>query len=281
MAYDHSQSPHAPADAQKNSDITKAEIKAKLTGPITTHSHTTNEISDFPEKGNLIAGTNITITENGNDITISATGGGGGSSVHNDLTGRSTADAHPISAITGLQTITDSVVNASTLVAGTNVTLTPSGNNLVISASGGGDGGSSIHNDLTGRELSDAHPISAITGLEAITDQVDNALPLIAGSNIIITPGESGITISAIGGGGGGNAYINVEEEIILAGGDISGNMINLTLTQIPIITERFDVFLNGLLLSRSLLDISGTSLSIDLTSMNISPIIGLSLIHI
>lgn len=39
-AYTHSQSAHAPADAQKNSDITKAEIEAKLTGTITTHSHT-------------------------------------------------------------------------------------------------------------------------------------------------------------------------------------------------------------------------------------------------
>lgn len=38
-AYDHSQSAHAPANAQKNSDITKAEIEAKLTGTITTHTH--------------------------------------------------------------------------------------------------------------------------------------------------------------------------------------------------------------------------------------------------
>lgn len=30
---------HAPANAQKNSDITKAEIEAKLTGTITSHSH--------------------------------------------------------------------------------------------------------------------------------------------------------------------------------------------------------------------------------------------------
>lgn len=37
--YDHSQSPHAPTNAQKNSDITKEEIEAKLTGAITTHSH--------------------------------------------------------------------------------------------------------------------------------------------------------------------------------------------------------------------------------------------------
>ena len=38
-AYDHSQSAHAPSNAQKNSDITKAEIEAKLTGEITTHTH--------------------------------------------------------------------------------------------------------------------------------------------------------------------------------------------------------------------------------------------------
>ena len=38
-AYTHSQSAHAPSNAQKNSDITKAEIEAKLTGNITTHTH--------------------------------------------------------------------------------------------------------------------------------------------------------------------------------------------------------------------------------------------------
>ena len=40
IAYDHSQSAHAPSDAQKNSDITKSEIEAKLTGTITSHNHT-------------------------------------------------------------------------------------------------------------------------------------------------------------------------------------------------------------------------------------------------
>jgi hypothetical protein len=36
----HVISVHAPANAQANSDITKAEIEAKLTGDITSHSHT-------------------------------------------------------------------------------------------------------------------------------------------------------------------------------------------------------------------------------------------------
>jgi len=39
IAYTHSQSAHAPSDAQKNSNITKAEIEAKLTGEISTHTH--------------------------------------------------------------------------------------------------------------------------------------------------------------------------------------------------------------------------------------------------
>lgn len=39
-AYSHSQSTHAPSNAQKNSDITKEEIEAKLIGEISTHSHT-------------------------------------------------------------------------------------------------------------------------------------------------------------------------------------------------------------------------------------------------
>jgi len=35
----HISSTHAPSDAQKNSDITKEEIEAKLTGEITSHTH--------------------------------------------------------------------------------------------------------------------------------------------------------------------------------------------------------------------------------------------------
>ena len=39
IAYTHSQASHAPSNAQKNSDITKTEIEAKLIGDISTHTH--------------------------------------------------------------------------------------------------------------------------------------------------------------------------------------------------------------------------------------------------
>lgn len=41
----HAGTAHAPANAQKNSDITKAEIEAKLTGTIGSHGHTATSIT--------------------------------------------------------------------------------------------------------------------------------------------------------------------------------------------------------------------------------------------
>ena len=58
IAYDHSQISHAPSDAQKNSDITKAEIEAKLTGTITTHSHTNDHTHSNRTALDLVSGTN-------------------------------------------------------------------------------------------------------------------------------------------------------------------------------------------------------------------------------
>lgn len=71
IAYDHSQSTHAPTTAQKNSDITKAEIEAKLIGNITTHTH------NYAQKYSVSIGDGsnsaITVTHNlgTEDITVS------------------------------------------------------------------------------------------------------------------------------------------------------------------------------------------------------------------
>ena len=63
-AYTHSQAAHAPSNAQKNSDITKAEIEAKLTGAITSHTH-----SYLPLSGGTMTG-KITTPNNAQGITI-------------------------------------------------------------------------------------------------------------------------------------------------------------------------------------------------------------------
>lgn len=62
VAYDHSQSAHAPSNAQKNSDITKAEIEAKLTGDITSHTHSAYVPTSRTVAGKALTG-NITLTK--------------------------------------------------------------------------------------------------------------------------------------------------------------------------------------------------------------------------
>ena len=67
-AYTHSQEAHAPSNAQKNSDITKAEIEAKLTGNITTHTHSQyltehQDLSSYAKKSELHNHTNKTVLD--------------------------------------------------------------------------------------------------------------------------------------------------------------------------------------------------------------------------
>lgn len=67
-AYDHSQTAHAPSNAQKNSDITKAEIEAKLTGDTTSHNHL---IQINPQTGTTYT---FVIADTGKRVTIDNAG---------------------------------------------------------------------------------------------------------------------------------------------------------------------------------------------------------------
>ena len=72
-AYTHSTSVHAPSNAQKNSDITKAEIEAKLIGDISTHTHSQyltqhQDLSQYAKKETLstvsVANNTLTLATN-------------------------------------------------------------------------------------------------------------------------------------------------------------------------------------------------------------------------
>lgn len=67
-AYNHSKSAHAPSNAQKNSDITKAEIEAKLTGAITSHTHAYAPSSH--NHTSLTGITSLTFAANSDDSSI-------------------------------------------------------------------------------------------------------------------------------------------------------------------------------------------------------------------
>lgn len=69
IAYDHSQAAHAPSNAQKNSDITKAEIEAKLTGTVNTHNH-----DGAYEPANANIQSHISSTNNPHNVTKAQVG---------------------------------------------------------------------------------------------------------------------------------------------------------------------------------------------------------------
>lgn len=62
------------------------------------------------------------------------------------------------------------------------------------------------------------------------------------------------------------------EEELTLIGDDITGYVVTRKLIETPILVKRYDVFLNGVLLAKSMITITGNSLEVDLTSYAIMP---------
>jgi len=141
------------------------------------------------------AGTNVTVVETLNqEIEISASGGGGGGSGE-----ANTASNSSLGTGTGLifkeKDSVDLVFRR--IKAGTNVTVTLSGDDIVIASSGGGSG-----------EANTASNSSSGTGTGNIfkgkvgVDLVFKKLK--AGANVTLTDGTDDITIAASGGGGGG-----------------------------------------------------------------------------
>lgn len=103
--------------------------------------------------------------------------GGGSSTVptnHNELFGREDGDAHPIQAITGLQ---DYLNGAEQTLLGLQSEISSIDHRVIsLENAGGGSGGVTQHNELSGRDADNAHPIASITGLEKRLKDIDNDL---------------------------------------------------------------------------------------------------------
>lgn len=107
-AYDHSQSAHAPSNAQRNADITKAEIEAKLTGTIATHDHlvTKSDVGldnvpniDTTNAANISSGT-MSISRLPRATQAQAVAGTSNSYVMTPLRVKEAIAAHPIGPLT-------------------------------------------------------------------------------------------------------------------------------------------------------------------------------------
>lgn len=151
--------PSVPAAIPDAAVTTQKLADGAVTGGKIAAGQVVKSLNTLRDDVTLAAGSNVSITPNGNTLTISATPGGGGgdiTAVRTDpgsgLAGGaesgdvalSLADAGvtraklaPGAAVTGVNGVTDEV----TLAAGSNVSITPNGNTLTISATPGGGGG--------------------------------------------------------------------------------------------------------------------------------------------
>lgn len=105
----------------------------------------------------ILMGTNIEgqkIAKLQDNPILEDSGSGGGTLVHNELTGREVVNSHPIAAITDLQITLNNKVN---LEAGKELST-------------------NIHNDLTNRYVNDSHPISSITDLQNELDALQHVV---------------------------------------------------------------------------------------------------------
>ena len=166
--------------------ITTSKIQdGAVTGLKIGSNEVVKSLNGIKDSVNLVAGTNITITTTGNNITIAAAAGGGGGTVTqvntgSGLTGGPITTTGTVSVAndgvtsTMLQNnsvttakITDGTITATdiantqivkslntlkdnvTLIAGSNITITPGGNNLTIASTSSGMGGSGTANYLS------------------------------------------------------------------------------------------------------------------------------------
>jgi hypothetical protein len=134
----------------------------------------------------LVAGANITLTPSGTDITIAATGSGGGT-----ITGIAdvgTGEGHISAGTAG------SNVQVKTLHAGSNVVITEDSSSITIASTAANNGLTTLSN-LPGGEGIYASTVGTVAQLKSIA----------AGAGIDISASADTVIITNVGGGGGGN----------------------------------------------------------------------------
>ena len=150
-------------------------------------------LNGLKDNVNLVAGSNVTITPSGNDLTISAAGGGGG-------------------------TVTQ--VNTGSGLTGGPITTT----GTISIANDGVSNAMLQNNSVTTAKITDGTITDADIGSNQIIKKVNgikDSVNLVAGSNISITPSGNNLTISSSGGSGGGDITAVIAGSGLAGGGTV------------------------------------------------------------
>ena len=196
-----------------------SELTPRITLTSTPYSFMTMNVADgrvvkslngLKDNINLVAGSNITITPTGNDLTISATGGGGGGTVTQVNTGAGLTGG-PITTTGTISVANDGITNV--MLQNNSVTSSK----IVDGTIANGD---LANNSVTSSKIVDGTLLATDVGANQLIKSVNSikdSVNLVAGSNISITPSGHTLTISSSGGSGGGDITA------VLAGNGLDG----------------------------------------------------------
>lgn len=185
-----------------NSISTNKIIDGTITATDIGDNQVIKKVNGIRDSVNLVAGSNISITPSGNNLTISSSGGTGGGDITavtagTGLTGGGTVGDVTLSIANDGITNTmlqDNSVNTNKILDGT-ITINDLGDNSVISSK-------IVDATITATDIASNQLIKKVNG---IRDSVN----LVAGSNIAITPSGNNLTISSTSSGLGGSGTAN------------------------------------------------------------------------
>ena len=193
-----------------------------VTGAKIGSSQVVKSLNGIKDDVTLVAGTNITLTPSGNNITINAAGGGGGGTVTQVNTGAGLTGG-PITT-TGTISISNDGITSSMLqsnsvtsakIADGTIATADLGDNSVTSAKivdgtiATADLG---NNSVTSAKIVDATITAADIGATQVVKALNNLkdnVTLVAGTNVTITPSGNNLTIAATSSGVGGSGTIS------------------------------------------------------------------------
>ncbi|MBS4032859.1 MAG: hypothetical protein KGZ85_00220 [Ignavibacterium sp.] len=173
-----------------------------VTGAKIGSNQVVKSLNGIKDDVTLVAGTNITLTPSGNNITINAAGGGGGGTVTQVNTGAGLTGG-PITTTGTISIPNDGITSA--MLQSNSVTSAKITDGTIATAD-------LANNSVTSVKIVDATITAADIGATQVVKALNNLkdnVTLVAGSNITITPSGQNLTIASTAGGVGGSGTTN------------------------------------------------------------------------
>jgi hypothetical protein len=200
------------AKISDNSITSSKIIDGTITATDIGENQVIKKVNGIRDSVNFVAGSNISITPSGNNITISSSGGTGGGDITAVTAGTGLTGGGSVGDVTlsvandGITNtmLQDNSVNTNKILDGT-ITINDLGDNSVTSLK-------VVDGVLTSADILDGTITATDIGITQVVKSLNSLkdnVTIVAGSNIAITPSGNNLTISSTSSGLGGSGTTN------------------------------------------------------------------------